>query len=87
MDKIPNFNLKPTMTVKDTVTAKSISYYSMSDAAIFVGLSPHGLIKRAKRFNQQHPDAPVLTSNFGGRAVYYTQEDLHRLSELTVAAK
>lgn len=81
MDKIPNFNLEPTLV------AEGIAYYSRNDAAIFVGLSPHGLIKRAKNFNKQHPDTPVLTPNFGGRAVYYTQEDLRRLSALTVVAK
>lgn len=86
---IPNFNLEPTLMVEDTATAKSIAYYSMSDAAIFVGLTPHGLIKRTNRFNKQHPGAPVYKVKFGNnaRAKYYTQEDLHRLSGLTVVAK
>lgn len=83
----PNFNLKPTMIIEDAATAEDIAYYSRSDAGIFSGLTTQGLNKRVTRFNKEHPNAPVHKISFGGRAVYYTQEDLHRLSALTVVKK
>ncbi|BCL83153.1 hypothetical protein ccbrp13_56180 [Ktedonobacteria bacterium brp13] len=87
---VPQFQLEATME------ADGVAYYNMADAAIFAGMTIHGLNKRVDRWNEEHKDAwekdhkkddePIEKVPFGGRSKYYKRDDLRRLFNLSVSA-